>query len=458
MTEKSTFWDGTARGDGELSPYSALRFNALTNILMASEGQFVLPDQLNNLEVTAAAGRTVSVASGRAFVSGLWFENDAAVTLTHTQNTSNYGRWDRIVVEWNQDEDTCELVILEGTPKALAEPPELNTCSTLKQCPLARVYLPAAYAATQTYYVFDERKFANNNHHINTFSTENHFPNGSFMAYYAFDTLLVHATVPPWLDWPDDTFSKNRFDSMAFGRTLQVGPATSGNGPSIIIPTNENDTRQFTLRFLIEVDEGEASVAWAGTTLRMPAASFVQEIIIRPETTGYQQLDLTHQTDYSIFQVGDFRLGHGFVVPPQETNYPQFLKLARMPVYSLTAQSGATITGSYLLAEDTRGLDETPAILPGTKALLVELAARDSGSAGGSGVYAEMYSVSTQGWGGASYAPSGVRVDLDGITNDTWRYATGLVKYDEGTAFTLVLLPSGANTMDVTINVIGMII
>lgn len=458
MTEKSTFWDGTARGDGELSPYSSLRFNAMTGVLMGNEGQYVLPDQLNNLEVTAGAGRTVSVNSGHAFISGLWYENSAAVTLTHTENTSDYGRWDRVVVEWDQEDDSCELVILEGTPEALPSPPELNTCSTLKQCPLARVYLPASYASTQTYYVFDERKFANNVDHINNYSTENHFPNGSFMAYYAFDSLLVHATIPPWLDWPDDTYSKDRFPSMKFGRVLRVGPAASGNGPSIILPTNENATRRFTLRFLIKVEEGEAAVSWAGTSLRMPAAGFIQEVIIRPSTTGYQQLDLTHQTDYSVFNVGDFRLGHGFIVPPQEVNYPQFLKTARIPIQALTDQSSSSWTGSYLLAEDSRGLDETPAILPGTKAVLVELAARDSGSAGGSGVYAEIFSVATSGSAGAYYGGEGVRTDLDGVTNDTWRYAVGLVKYDEGTALNIVLQASGAGTMDATIYVIGMII
>jgi hypothetical protein len=100
-----------------------------------------------SLQVTAdgVGTRQVYVAAGAspisAFVYGFGYKNDASKTLALAANASGNPRIDTIVLKLDLTANTIIATAHQGTPGASPVPPTLTNTSTVKEIPLADVFV-----------------------------------------------------------------------------------------------------------------------------------------------------------------------------------------------------------------------------------------------------------------------------------------------------------------------------
>lgn len=492
MTERSYFHDGTAQSHASAAPYTVDQFARLTALVHATSGKYVLPEELNNLEVTSPGGTaTVNVNSGKAFIEGYWYENDASVSLTIAANASTYGRWDRIIVEIDTEAETATLRVLQGVPARTPDPPTLNTCATKLQLSLARVYMPAAGVQTQSYYVHDERHFANNAYHQNYCSTNNDFPNHRFLGWgdstnsFA-KTGTIRQPMPGWTPITGGAGSDLRaaplFDSMGWGRCVEnYYAANRGDGWETVLLSNENVATMTTLRFLIRVDTGYVVISYGGVTLRMPPCATEQEVIIRASLSGYQTLSFANDSydfvwteDANQFVFGDFRLSQGYVIASEDTPFDQYV-FYNNPTLNEKIEDAYTVpptslvnlsTGNQAILFADWGTDDDedgiiadfyyiPSFLNGIKAFILRLRANDSGSAGAANT-----NVRLRGNRRTSVTEYLMRGEIGNEANDQEKYFLSVFPLEkELSPGALVSYnASGAGTLDVQLAIVGVVI
>jgi hypothetical protein len=91
----------------------------------------VIKGYLNELQPYGdSSGRQVKVKTGKAWIAGVYYENDAEIILAVTANSSGSTRLDRIVVRVNWTTNTCALLVVAGTPGAGTAPAPTNTATT----------------------------------------------------------------------------------------------------------------------------------------------------------------------------------------------------------------------------------------------------------------------------------------------------------------------------------------
>lgn len=423
MTEKSYFHDGTFPGDAVLAPYDAATFSELLNTLTAPAGDgYIVTEQLGDFVVTAGAGRTVDIASGRAFMQGHWIQNSANVNLALSTNTSGYPRWDRIVLQVDKTTGVVSIVSIQGAPSSNPRVPETPPSEDTLFLPLARVYLPDSYAAVSAQYVHDERKYAVDQYQQNYYSTRNLFPNGQFVIFGSDTTPLNDAQAlardPMTNGWEKVGSGSalkgiDAFPTQRFGRAINSFYAAANDGWQITLLTSENYTDWFVLSMLIEVTSGEAEISFAGVTKYVPKTDGVLQLIIRVSTTGYQTLAITHQTTDDIFSFSDIRLANSYVIANEETSGPYLVMLNEYIQYNITGLTGSgTVTMNWADFGSTFDNDGPIAFREGLRVSpIVLLNAVDDGSAAGAPT---------------AKVTLGPRVDLGGQTNSTIRCDIGV--------------------------------
>lgn len=155
MAERSRPWDGTVTGDA--GPYSDDQWTDVWKQwapIIASQG--VLRNQLNEFDLSSVAATPVSVASGRALVNGIWYENDAAVSVAIPTPGAN-PRVDRIVARADWVLQTVRITRVAGAEAASPVPPALvQIDGTTWDLPLWQVH--ATTGAVLTFFR-DERSY-----------------------------------------------------------------------------------------------------------------------------------------------------------------------------------------------------------------------------------------------------------------------------------------------------------
>lgn len=157
MAQVSRFWGGTLTGD--CGPYSNDEFNYIFHSLM-SDGQTnaaVAIKYLNELVVTGA-GSPVSVGTGAALVSGIWYENDAAVNVTFANAAPNNSRIDTVVLRASWALQTVRVQKLTGTETqgTPSQPALTQTLGLIWESPLAHLTINNAGLVS----ILDARRFA----------------------------------------------------------------------------------------------------------------------------------------------------------------------------------------------------------------------------------------------------------------------------------------------------------
>jgi len=165
MTEISGPWDGTVLGDASRSPYSAAEWSEMFRHLFDSQGnRGVLPRVLDELEVTATAANSVSVAPGAALVYGRWYHNDSAVSINVPSATATW-REDCIVLRCNFSAQTIRAVRVEnpsGEGVSWDDSMLTQSSSTQWEIPLAVIRVDTAGNITVT----DRRIYAQHGHKV----------------------------------------------------------------------------------------------------------------------------------------------------------------------------------------------------------------------------------------------------------------------------------------------------
>jgi hypothetical protein len=90
-------------------------------------GSGVLATELNKLSTIGdSTGMQVKVDTGRAWVAGHFYENDAQRTLAIASNSSGNPRIDRVVVRADFTANTITALVITGTPAASPSPSSIN--------------------------------------------------------------------------------------------------------------------------------------------------------------------------------------------------------------------------------------------------------------------------------------------------------------------------------------------
>jgi hypothetical protein len=120
----------------------------------------VITGRLNQLAVTADGSVLgVTVASGRAWVDGFFYQNDAAKAIGLAAADATNPRIDRIVVRMDRTgtTNTITTIALTGTPAASPTPPALTQTDEVFDVLLADVTVPAAAGVIVAGNVTDRR-------------------------------------------------------------------------------------------------------------------------------------------------------------------------------------------------------------------------------------------------------------------------------------------------------------
>lgn len=117
--------------------------------------------ELNGLAPTAnGSGMQVFVDTGRAWIEGHFYENDASKTLAIAAADPTNPRIDRIVLKLDTAANTIALVIKTGTPAGSPTPPARVFSGTTYELPVAQVLVDAAATSITAPKITDERCYA----------------------------------------------------------------------------------------------------------------------------------------------------------------------------------------------------------------------------------------------------------------------------------------------------------
>lgn len=149
MTERSGFWDGSV-GDG--GPYAMADMHDwfFRMLLNGTGDRGVLKWWLNALEVSGT-GSPVTVDTGAAIVYGLFYENDAAASVSIPTPSSGFSRYDRIVIRRDWSVQTARIARVAGVAAASPAVPSLTqTAGAIYEIPLATILVDDAGTITIT--------------------------------------------------------------------------------------------------------------------------------------------------------------------------------------------------------------------------------------------------------------------------------------------------------------------
>lgn len=121
----------------------------------------VMPGELGGLKVTAdGSSRAVQLATGRGWVRGFYYENDASLTIPVAAAHPTLPRIDAVVIRLDTAANTVLATVIQGSPAASPSAPALVNTATQFDVLLALVSVPAAATVITLANVTDRRVFA----------------------------------------------------------------------------------------------------------------------------------------------------------------------------------------------------------------------------------------------------------------------------------------------------------
>ena len=112
----------------------------------------------NALKVTASSGMNVNVAAGYFWADGQFGRNASAKTVTIETASSDYVRYDRVIVRINQTLKRAEIAVLKGTATASPVVPDLTRDGTYYELSLATITVSASATSITTENIQDDRE------------------------------------------------------------------------------------------------------------------------------------------------------------------------------------------------------------------------------------------------------------------------------------------------------------
>lgn len=464
MTQTSFPWASTITGDASVAPYDHLEFSRFFGKLIASDAAgFVVPQYANNLTVQASspAAASVDVATGAAYIKGFFYENDALTTLAIAANASGNPRIDRIILRIDFAAQTVRLVVLQGTAAATPALPALTQIyGTTWEISLAYVWVANGFATIGNAEIHDERLFTQTagGLAVSDLSGGNLIFNSEFMGYG--DLISAPPTTAPegWTVFGTipTIVSATKPTAQPRGRALQMtaGGANRGIAQTFNVPAS----RMVALKFIMNVTAGDVGEIVVTTNSGAPqtitrtmrrTGSFIEETIYylteSDATTMTIREYCVNNTD--VVQIGQSLAAVGF--------WPGLFREIHEIIFfdvkgytdaswSLTAKSTGNTT--ITLSASFGGLT-----LPGTRAVLLSMTARDSGSAAAGDSTNYLYAAPVNYAFGFNY----LGILLAGETNDRTRQISGFIELNASLQFLLSVAATGALTLDANVFVIG---
>lgn len=408
-------------------------------------GNYVIPEYLNELEVTntATLGKT-KVKTGAAISNYKFYINDAEVELSHDAAANN--RIDRIVLR-NDGINTVRLTVVKGVVGATPAFPAITAELDLE---LAWVWIPSGFnPAADTIpieNIHDVRTFKMNG--PAAFVTENLMPNSEFIAY----SQLTTGNIAPerWrltAGAPTSILGVTLLSNQIRGRAIRI-QANAGNGMQTQIPTGN---MLYTVKGCLSVTAGTARITINGVSqdFRPVGAGFSGSFLFRTVEAGSEiSISVTANAAASDFTVGQFMVVPGYV-PGHFRNKHEIIWLD----YALTdaswvATAKSTGVTTINMAASFGAMLNTATPIRG---LILRLRGNDSGSVGAACGIRTLSTVT------ATDIIS--RLNLDGEGNDDLRDVVAYTPMQNGmgTQFYLGVLATGVNTLDATVEIIGIV-
>lgn len=459
MTETSFPWPSTITGDASAAPYDHLEFSRFFGKILASDAAgFVIPAYANNLTVQASspAAASVDVATGAAYVKGFFYENDALNTLAIAANASGNPRLDRIVLRVNFAAQTVRLAVLQGTAAATPALPALTqTYGTTWEISLAYVWVANGFVTITAVEIHDERIFSATFDASPTLLHENMIHNSEFMAFGRLNTIVdtapgapdhwtVEGTVTTWA-------SATKPAVMSRGRYVEITAGGANAGMSQLLRAKGSTTYAFKVVTnvtagdigIISITDNGGTPATITRNIRRTGVD-VEELIYyttpSDATTITVKLIVNAGTD--IVKYGQAILVEGFIAGPFRQIHEMIILDFFIRDTNWMNDTKSDGTTSIDLDTDYQAL-----VLPGTRAVCLNLVILDSGSAGGVLVVLAARSKGTVMSG--AYVPSHL------TTNGSVQAGTGWVPLDVNNQFDLFVEASGVNTATVIAEIIG---
>lgn len=152
MAEKSGFFDSLG-GDRRYSASFIADFYAqvLTNGIYNGGTNLMVSNTNNNM--------VSNIATGRAFINGYFYNNDAVISLTHNTAHALLDRIDRIVLrlDTNEAERSIKARIVEGMPSDTPVAPNITRDGSIYEISLAQVLIPYGSSVIPSINISDER-------------------------------------------------------------------------------------------------------------------------------------------------------------------------------------------------------------------------------------------------------------------------------------------------------------
>lgn len=498
MTERSWLWDGTTAGDATLAPYTRLRFNRWFGGPYSNSNNtrvHVIPGYLDNLFVRALAGtlNVLTVQAGAALVGDFLYINDASTYLTIPSNVlSTTKRVDIVALRIDNTpgsptERTVRIVHIKGFETLYTEatlvPLLSQDVNGYWEVELARIFvnsnnfvLKQKHISSQVGYVpvFDQFAPAENLV-INPEFLVPDYDSGTteYLGSWIF-TPAGAATITPTTGIGTATRSRCASivnadvndaltQNIAFKRDDKLGKhffvvdalvQPQQNNGKIIIRINALSDTQTTYQAELSHEIGIFGEPTAVTKRVLEVIDFDDADADNPLVS----LNLKIVNDGAAgddFKVGPVHLSRGFLSGGQRSKHEVVFfeqQITDANWFASVKSSGTTVID--LVADYS-------AVIPGrTKALLLSVACKDTGSAASANCGLDVYSYD----GVASTKQGGI--DLSGVTNDKYRRGQIIVPimdyWKNGSIanrrLQFVVRATGVGTLEATIEIDGLIL
>jgi hypothetical protein len=485
MTEYSGFWDNANGGDVDTnglfaSPYYSVSRALFHSLEMASGAAraYVLGGVNNSLEVkqSGTPGMSVIVRSGKMFVQGYFYYNDADKTLAVSAAHATNPRIDLVVVRVTPASGTqaVRIVVLTGTAAATPSRPALTQNATTYEVAIAELWIPATSTTVTDPYIHDLRDYAPN---WDAANQQNGFPenmlqnselmgaisNNGFNGYQAAGTPgtdygasgRVGAITPPTQQRRGNMLSTAAVNGVDKAWLTDYIPVVGGATYTIktLIQCYTGNTSGSEV---ILGSDGASPLLIIKSYFRIGVWEECQITFTVPNDATYIAFGWRSLAINKITISGASMMVRGYYTGPWRTVSGEIIMCS--PVTAATYTATAKSTSTATIALGPTGSVFGTSIPSGIRAIIVYVEINDSGSAAG------VASIKI----GPTTTETDLAIILDGVVNDKIRAAQGIIRipypYDFtasiialGPTFGVNMVATGVGTLDVTIKIIGVI-
>lgn len=154
--ESSGFFNAEIQSDGSYDRvYMAEQFAKYFSTFIGN-GVFITP--ATQLKVVPKDGEmSIGISVGDAYINGYWYQNNSLMYKKLSNANGTQARIDRVVIRWDSSTRTIYADVLEGTPAAIPEAPQVTRSADIYELALADIAIGKAVTEIKTENITDLR-------------------------------------------------------------------------------------------------------------------------------------------------------------------------------------------------------------------------------------------------------------------------------------------------------------